>query len=173
MAEDQNKESQSTESKNSPLKAIVLVVAILAIEGGTIIGTMMLSGGPGEVKGEGITQDIEAERNKLVEMPLIAAEFTNERTGRTYYYDTEIYVTVKNKNKDQFEDELEAMKIRITNEINTIFRRAEPTHFQEPNWSTLTRQIKAVVDERIGTDAENEPIVDQVVIGKCHPYRGD
>lgn len=162
-----------TPSKSSPLKAILLVVAVLVIEGGTIVGTMMLTGGPANVQGEEIAQDLEAEQNKLVEMPLISAKFTNERSGRTYYYDTEIYVTVKNKNSQQFKDELEAMKIRITNEVLTIFRRAELSHFQEPNWSTLTRQIKAVVDERIGKDAQSEPIVQQVVIGKCNPYRGD
>ncbi len=159
--------------KSSPIKAIIVVAAVLLIEGGTIVGTMMLSGGPAEVKGEGIAADAQAGQNKLVEVLVISARFTNERTGRTYYYDTEIYATVKNKNATKFKEELETMKARLQNDVHTIFRRAEPTHFQEPTWATLSRQIKAVLDERFGQDAAGEPMVEEAIISKCHPYRAD
>ncbi len=156
-----------------PIKTILIVVVVLFLEGGLILGTMWLSGGPTEVKGQGIAADLKAESNELVEVLVVKGKFDNQRTGRTYLYDTEIYATTRKKNEAMFKEELETMKTQISVDAQTIFRRAEPSHFQEPTRATLTRQIKAVLTERFGKDAEGEPIVEDVLIGKCLPYRAD
>jgi len=83
-----------------------------------------------------------------------------------------VTATVKNKNVEKFTEELESMKARLTNDIHTIFRRAEPTHFQEPTRATLTRQVKAVLDERFGNDSADEPYVEEVIIN-WRRYRAD
>ncbi|MBS3820922.1 MAG: hypothetical protein KGY81_04075 [Phycisphaerae bacterium] len=157
----------------APIKTILVVAAVLIIEAGTIFGTMWLSGGPAEVKGQGLAEDLKAEQNELVEVLVVEGKFDNQRTGRTFLYDTEIYATVRRKNQAKFKEELQAMKTQISVDVQTIFRRAEPSHFQEPTRATLTRQTKAVLDERFGKDAEGEPMVEDVLIGKCLPYRAD
>jgi len=174
MADQEN--SPSTESKSektSALKPILIILVVLLIEAGTIVGTMWLTGGPSEVEGAGLTADQKAELNKLVEVLVVEGRFDNQRTGRTYLYDTEVYATVRAKNLEKFKDELESMKTQISVEIQTIFRRAEPSHFQEPTLATLTRQIKSVLRERFGNDLEGDPMVEDVLIGKCLPYRAD
>jgi len=143
------------------------------IEGGVILGTIMLSGGPTEVKGEGIAADVLAEQNELVEVLIVKGKFDNQRTGRTYLYDTEIYATVRQKHHAKFTEELEAMKTQISVDAQTIFRRADPAHFQEPTRATLTRQLKAALDQRFGETPEGEPYVESVLIAKCLPYRAD
>jgi flagellar basal body-associated protein FliL len=176
MAEEQATTEQAPEtksSKGSAIKAIIIVIAVLFIEGGTIVGTMMLSGGPSEVKGEGIAADPEAAQNKLVEVLVIDARFSNERTGRVWYFDTEIYVTVRQKHVKKFKEELETMNARVSSELHSIFRSAEPAHFREDGWATLTRQIKAMLDVKFGHDAEGEPLIRQVVISRCDRYSGD
>jgi flagellar basal body-associated protein FliL len=173
MADEQAPQAEAAPAKGGgSLKAILIVAAVLLIEGGTIVGTIMLSGGPAPVKGEGIAADGQAELNKLVEVLVVKDKFSNERTGRIWYYDTDITATVKSKNVEKFTEELESMKARLTNDIHTIFRRAEPTHFQEPTRATLTRQIQAVLDERFGKDVEDEPYVVEVIIN-WRRYRGD
>jgi flagellar basal body-associated protein FliL len=174
MAEKPENNEANNDKKKSragAIKAILLVAAILFLEAGTIIGTMYFGGGPAEVKGEGITPDNEAELNKLVEIQLVEGKFTNERTGRTYVYDAEIFATVKQKHADQFKEELESMKQRVRSEIDAIFRGADPAFFAERERSTLTRQIESTMKKRFGDTAEGESIVQDVVIGKCLPYR--
>ncbi len=170
---DASAENAQEKSGGLPIKAIIMVAAILLIEAGTILGTMWLSGGPTEVKGQGIDADLKAEQNELVEVLVVQGKYDNQRTGRTYLYDSEIYATVRRKNEAKFKEELETMKTQISVDVQTIFRRAEPSHFQEPTRATLTRQIKAVLDERFGKDAEGEPLIESVLIGKCLPYRAD
>lgn len=155
------------------MKAMIAVAVVLLLEGGTIMGTMMLSGSPQESKGETIAADTQAALNKLVEVPLLKNKFDNQRTGRTYFYDTEIVVTVAQKNLDKFNADLEANKVQVQVDIQTLFRMAEPSVFQEPTRATLTRQIKASLDKRFGNDSENQPVVHEVLIAKCLPYRAD
>lgn len=162
---------QKNPSRAGAIKAILLVAAILFLEAGTIIGTMYFGGGPAEVQGQGITPDDEAELNKLVEIKVVEGKFTNERTGRTYVYDAEIFATVKQKHADQFKEELTSMEQRVRSVIDAIFRGADPAFFAERERSTLTRQIKSALRKRFGETAEGEPIVEDVVIGKCLPYR--
>jgi flagellar basal body-associated protein FliL len=174
MAEETQVAEASPPSKGgSTLKAILVIAAVLLIEAGTILGTIMLSGGPTEVKGEGIAADVLADQNKLVEVQVVAGKFDNQRTGRTYLYDTEVFVTVRQKHLEKFKEELESMKTQISVDVQTIFRRADPAHFQEPTRATLTRQINAALDQRFGETPEGEPYIESVLIGKCLPYRAD
>jgi len=164
--QDSNKSSRS-----GTIKAIIIVAVVLLLEAGTIIGTIYFGGGPAKVQGEGIVADDEADLNKLVEVEVVSGKFTNERTGRTYVYDTEIFATVKKKHADQFKEELDSMAQRIRSEIDAIFRGADPAFFAERERSTLTRQITAALQGRFSEDADGESIVNSIVIGKCLPYR--
>ena len=172
MAEQQQKpEAESRKSGlGAPLKAVIVVGIILFIEAGTILGTMWILGGPQKVQGQGIAKDGQAEQNELVETLVVQEKFSNQRTGRTYLYDTEIYAVVKRKHLDTFKKELEEMKARIRENIGAIFRQADPAVFQEPTRATLTRQVQAVLEKRFGQTSEGEPMIQEVVISKAVPY---
>lgn len=174
MAEETKAPDAAAEKKlGGKLKPILIVAVILIIEGVTILGTMMLSGGPSEAKGDPIAQAQAAEQNELVEALLIEDIFENHRTGRPFRYDTEIYVKVRRKNLDRFKEELEAMKNEIRYQIGVIFAKAEPSYFQEPTRATLTRQVRAALEKRFGEDAGGDPLVEEVFIAKCMGFRGD
>jgi flagellar basal body-associated protein FliL len=153
--------------KRSPIKVLLMVVMVLVLEGATIGLTIMFSGGPAKVEGHGIKPDVAAEDATLVELQVAKEKFANQRTGRTYLYDTEIYITVHAKDGDKIKDKVAAMQAQLATEIATIFRRAEPAHLLEPTLATLTRQIKAALDERVGKDAEGKPLVQEALIRKC------
>lgn len=157
------------------IKAFVVVVVILLLEGGTVFVTMTLSGGPREVQGQGLTADLEAEQNKLVEVPVVREKFNNQLTGKTILYDTEVYVTVRHRDLKTFKQQLESMEAQVAVDIATVIRRAEPGHFMEPTLATLSRQIKMVLDERFGqtTGEDEEPMVCDVLIRKCIPFSAD
>jgi len=65
------------------------------------------------------------------------------------------------------------MAAQVASDIATIFRRAEPAHLGEPTLATVTRQIMASLDERIGRDAEGKSLVQEVLMKKCIQYRVD
>src|SRR5262249_20092968 len=90
-----------------------------------------------------------AEIRKTIELLVVADKFQNTRVGHTYLYDAEIYIDVRKKYEEKTKQEIEANKAQIRQDLRTIFGRAEPTQLLEPTLATLTRQIHAVLDERL------------------------
>jgi hypothetical protein len=161
-------------SRWASLKTMFIIAAVLGIEGGTIAVTMFVSGGPAQVSGQGIGSELEAEMNKTVEVKVIADKFPNQMSGRPYLYDTEIWVTTARKNEQHVKDVLEDNNAAISVDIGAIIRRSEPAAFMEPTYATLGRQIKAVLEGRLDSQVSgDQPIVEQVLIRKCIPYRAD
>ncbi len=158
----------------SGAKVAMLVLLVVVLEAATVGVTMMLSGGPKTAEGQVIKPDAQAEEGKqLVELKVIHDQFPNQRTGRTYLYDTEIWVVVHQKDADKVKKMIDAMQAAISADVAVIFRQAEPAQLLEPTLATLTRQIKACLDARIGKDADGNPIVQQALITKCIQFRAD
>lgn len=175
MAEEAQQEQAGTEEqpkKGGAMKAVVIVVVVMVIEAMAFLGMMMLSG-PDAAEAADVVPDEQAELDKPVEVLVVEGKFDNQRTGRTYLYDTKIVVLVSQRHAEQFQADVEASQTQVSVDIQTIFRQAEPAHFQEPTRATLTRQVKAKLDERFGTDAEDQPIIDEVLIAKCLSIRMD
>jgi hypothetical protein len=177
MADDNNKneaaESAAPEKKKLPIKtAIVLLVALL-IEGAAISAVFIFAKGPEPIRADATVSDEMAEAERQVEVLVIAEKFQNTRTGRSYLYDTEIYVIIRNKYVDQVDQSIQGMQAQLSTEIATIFRRAEPSYLMEPELATLTRQVGAVLMEKLGLDSENEPYVMGTLIKKCIRIRAD
>ncbi len=177
MADETPQEQTSTEEqqpkKGGAMKAIIIVVVVMVIEAAAFLGMMMMSGGPDPAAAADVVPDDQAELDKLVEVTIVEGKFDNRRTGRTYLYDTEIVVLVRQRHAEQLALDIEASQTQVSVDVQTIFRRAEPAHFQEPTMATLTRQVKAKLDERFGTDAEDKPLIDKVLIAKCLAIRMD
>lgn len=159
--------------KKFPVRTVVILLAVLLLEGAAISAAFLLSGGPADVKADPAAIDAAAMAEQPVEVLVIAEKFQNTRTGRPYLYDTEIYIVVKQKYQVDIEAQIEAMQAQLTTDVATIFRRAEPSHLLEPELSTLTRQIQAVLNERLGHDEDGKPKVQEVLIRKCMQFRAD
>ncbi len=155
------------------LRVVLVLVGVLLLEGGTIALTIMFSGGPKVADAGQLQPDVQAAAEKPVELPLVKDQFPNQRSGRTYLYDAEIFITVRNKDAEKTRQRIEEMTATLATEVAVIFRRAEPTQLREATLATLTRQIKAAVSERLGNDGEGEPIVRDVLIRKCIEFRAD
>ena len=178
MAEQQaapaaEKPAEAAPKKGMPMKTILIMVVVLIIEGLAISGAFMFSGKPAAVHAEGLAKDAAADGLVPVEKLVIADKFQNNRSGKTYLYDTEIWIVVQKRNEDKVDEQLEAMSAQIASDIATIFRRAEPAHLLEPTLATITRQIMASLDDRIGRDAESKSLVQEVLMKKCIQYRVD
>mgnify|MGYP005842110323 CR=1 FL=1 len=167
-------EAPAPAKKGLPIKTLAIVAGALLLEAGAIIGVFMLTSGPSAVQADPAAQDAAALADQPVEKLVLAEKFQNTRTGRTYLYDTEIYIVVKRRNQEHAESLLKEKTAQISADVTTIFRRAEPVHLLEPSLATLTRQIKATLDNRLGRDPESgESIIQEVLITKCTQFRAD
>jgi len=174
MADEQTPETAEESSKGGlPMMTLAVVGGALLLQVGVIAAVFFLAGGPAPVQAEGAIPDAEADANRLVEVLLVKGKFQNTKTGRTYFYDTEVFIVVKQKHQEQVEGYIESMTAQISEDTSIIFRRAEPSHLLEPTLNTLKRMIKASVDEKFGRDEEGLPIVEKVLITKFSQYRAD
>ncbi|MFA9478658.1 hypothetical protein ACERK3_10155 [Phycisphaerales bacterium AB-hyl4] len=155
------------------LKTVLVLVAILALEAAAISAVFLLSGGPEDARAAGAAEDEAALAEQPVEVLVIADKFQNTRTGRSYLYDTEVYIVTQRRWRGSVEQRIDSMEAQLTSDVATIFRRAEPAHLLEPELATLTRQLEAAMNRRLGKDEEGEPLVQEVLIRKLMRFRGD
>jgi flagellar basal body-associated protein FliL len=130
------------------------------------------SEGHGEGGGEGEHAVLE-NPNERVEVPLIAGRYPNSKRGRTYIYDTEVYLVTLAKDQSMLESMIKKMTAQISSDIRTIISRSEPNQLLEPSLGGVKRQIKAAMDERLGYDAEGHSRVLEVVVTRFTQFRAE
>jgi flagellar basal body-associated protein FliL len=172
-AKDKKNDPQPPPKRGLPLKTLLILLLVLLLEAAAITGAFLIAGGPAKVQADGTVEDELASAETLVEELVVADRFPNLRRGRTYLYDTEVYVKVRRKHREQVRQSIEERQAELNAAIGTIFRKAEPSHLMEPTLATITRQIRESLNEVFGTDDEGKPVVEKVVITKCIPFRAD
>lgn len=170
---EETKSEQPAKKGGLPMQTLAILGAAMLIEAIAIIGVYHFASGPQKVKADTAAEDVAAQAEQPVELELITEKFQNTRTGRTYIYDTEIFIVIREKDKAKVEEGIKRMAASVGTEVATIFRRAEPAHLLEPTLATLTRQIHAVLDERLGKDQDGKSMIQQVLIKKCTQFRVD
>ena len=155
------------------IKTLALLAGVFLIEGVAITAVFLFAGAPAGVKADEDAANLVAENDKLVEVLVLEDRFPNNLSGRTYIYDTQIYLHVRKKFKEMITEKLEGMKALIMGDVAEIFRASEPTELNETSLGTLKRKIRAKLDERLGRDADGNEYVEQVLIPKCTQFRAD
>lgn len=168
MVEHQRNEEQAAVGKKRlPIKTILILLVVLGLEAATVMVVFMITGKPSPVQADKGEADDRGRQEEPVEALLVEGKFPNVRRGNTMLYDTRIFVMVKRKHEQKVLEKIESMKARITTDIKTIISQAEPSNFAEPSHATLTRQIKAALDERLGCDpSDNKPLVTEVLVNE-------
>jgi flagellar basal body-associated protein FliL len=150
--------------KSGGLKFIVVVLALLGIEGG-ILFFVFARGAPKHVEAAEPVVVSNPEDEKLVELLVLDDRLVNDRTGISYLYETEVYVKVRKKDESWVKDEIERSKNEIRAQIGGIWRTAEPTHFQEPLFETLTRRVESVLRDRFDhKSTDGKTTIDRCVL---------
>jgi flagellar basal body-associated protein FliL len=159
--------------KKGRLKSVVIFAAVLLLEAAAITVVFVFAGRPSDVRGDSVAEKLARAAEKPTEVLVVSDRFQNTATGRAYLYETEIYIVVKKKHEDLVKTRIKDMEAQIATDISQIIRRAEPSHLLEPTLSTLTRQVRHAIDQRLGKDEESIALVEEALITKCHQYRSD
>ncbi len=168
MAEEQAAPVEAAaKPKKLGIKTIGIVAAIMIAEGAGVYFLVSMTGAP-KTSEASIAGEEEAEREKTQELLLVEDRFQNVDSGTIWLWDTTIFVQVRNKNADRVQELMERRKAEIKEGVSLIFRRAEDRHLRaDPGLETVTRQLTAYVNEVFGTDKDELPLVDRVIIPKC------
>jgi flagellar basal body-associated protein FliL len=173
MADGNQQEQAKSGRAVSPLMTLLILAAVLCLQVGVVGAAYWLWGGASEVRADPAAKDQAAQAEQPVEVLIVDSKFQNTRTGRSYLYDTEVYIVAKQKHEDYVKKRLEARKAQIVTDIATIIRRAEPSYFDEPELSTLTRQIRADLKRVFGQTEQGKSYIDKVLIKKMTEFRTD
>jgi len=167
-------EANETEGKGGlSLKAILIVAAIMLVEGVAVVGLLKMTGGPSAAAASELAGEEGADWESVIEIPLIEDRFQNMQSGRVWLWETSIVLKVKNKNKELVEKRLERRKNEIHEGVSLIFRRAQDRHLKEPGLETITRQLNRYIEDVFGVDADGMPRVERVIIPKCKGFPAD
>lgn len=151
-------------AKKGGMKFVLVTVALLAIEGG-VLYALFAMGGPKHVEASEPAVVANPEEEKPVELLLLDDRLVNDRTGISYLYDTEIYVKVRKKDEAWVKDQIERTRNELRSQIGGIWRTAEPHHFQEPLFDTLTRRVETAMRERFDHHSvDGKPTVEKCVL---------
>lgn len=164
----QDPKAEATEAapkkKSGGMKFILVVVVLLAVEGAALF-FFFAKGAPKKVEATEPVVVANPEDEKLVELLVLDDRLVNDRTGISYLYQTEIYCKVRKKDEGWVKDEIERSKNEIRAQVGGIWRTAEPTHFQEPLFETLTRRVESVLRERFDAKAtDGKSVIDRCVL---------
>ena len=156
-------------------KTVIMIGVVLIVEALVIAGAFMfLTGGPAKVHATDLGESTHvSEDEKIVEAEVLKAKMPNNKSGVTFIYDTEVYVQVKKRDVDRVKSEIEQFQNEIKADITAIWRTSEPQDFQEPKLEKLTRKVYALLNERFGVGADNEPVVSKCVIVMSTGFRID
>jgi flagellar basal body-associated protein FliL len=157
-------------AKKLPIKTIAVVAALMVLEGVGVVAFLGFSSrhpasAEAKIEGKG-----DADHEAQVEVPLIAEKFQNLQTGKIWIWDIEVFVKVKEKNKEFVDGELSKRGAEIKEGIAQIIRRAQSSQLKEPGLETLNRQLAAFMNKLLGNDPDGNSRFERVLIPKCRGF---
>ncbi|GAB4382812.1 MAG: hypothetical protein Kow0022_01170 [Phycisphaerales bacterium] len=159
--------AESPKSGKLGVKTMGIIAAIMLAEGAGVYFLVSMTSGTDSAAAQ-IAGEEEADREKTQELLLVEDRFQNFDSGTVWLWDTAIYLQVRNKNVDKVQEIMKRREAEIKEGISLIFRRAEDRHLRsDPGLETITRQITAYVNDVFGTDKDELPLVERVIIPKC------
>ena len=175
MNDDAPQQDEAPKKSGPPIKTIVVILALLVLEGAAIVFLMTMLGKPSEVAAQELMQDPDQEQALVHELPVLQDKFSNAKQGRLWIWDMEIVIAVEGRHQENVQAVLDRRASLIRSGIGRIIASAQHAYFQEPGSDTIRRQILDFLnaDELVGTDAEGEPMVQDVLIPSCIGFPAD
>jgi flagellar basal body-associated protein FliL len=163
-------EEQKKKSK-LPLKTIIIILAVLLLEGGTITVFMAFKGGPKPAEGTNpIEGETKVEQKEFAEITL-AESFSvdNYMGGKTRLVITmEVCAKVAKDKEEEFGGIVESHKTEIRDAIRTLVASAQPDQIKDPKLQVVKREIKTGVEKIVG-----EGVMQEILVSSWQSYTAD
>lgn len=163
-------EEQKSKSK-LPLKTILIILAVLLLEGGTIAVFMTFKGGPTPAEGTNpIEGDTQVDQKEYDEVTL-AGNFNvdNYMGGKTRLVITmEVCAKVTKDKGEEFRGLVDTHKTEIKDTIRTLVASAQPDQIKDPKLQVIKREIQTAVEKVIG-----EGQIQEILVSSWQSYPAD
>lgn len=153
--------------KKPPIVLIGVIAGIMIVEAVVIYMLVGKTGPAPATAAAELHGEQEAAAKRTVEVELIDEKFQNMQTGKTWMWDVQIVLKVRQQHETFVSEQLEKRTSEIKEGLSQIFRRAQHSHLCEPELTTLNRQIHAFLDRALGLDPDGNSRVERVLIPRC------
>ena len=172
MADETEKKSEETSSpkKKPPMVPVAIVAAVMVVEAVAVFMVAGMTAGGQKAQASELHDEHSTEHEALAEIPLFQGKFQNLTSGRTFLWETEIVLEVRQKNKAYIEEQLEQRQAAVRDAISRIYRRMQHAQLKEPGSETLIRQLSAMLDDFFGPDPEGHSRIERVLVPVCDGY---
>ena len=172
MADDTPEKNEVQKPKlKMPLKTIIILLAVLLLEGGGISLFWIMKGGPNPAEGtDSIAQTQDAPGNDFAEV-VLAQDFIvdNHVSGRSRMIITlEVAAKVEGANKQILEDRVKKHQKEILNTLRVLVSSAQPDQIKDPKKQVIKREIKAGIEEIVG-----EELIAEILLPIWQTYVAD
>ncbi len=163
----------SAPKKKSPIVMIGVVGVIMVVEAVAVFFVFSAMG-PKKAHADVPVADAKHdEGEEIVEIKVVDDKFQNLQQGKVWFWDTSVFVQVKQKNAEHVEALLGKREAEIHEGLSQIMGRAQPAQLKEPERQTLNRQFGGFLDKVLGKDAEGHSYVERVLIPRCRGIPGE
>lgn len=178
----ENASATAEAGKGSRKKPLMIVAALMLVEGVAIFfGTKMMTGSgpaPADAAHESADAHAPAEggehggghgeegaknapfESEFGEIAVSECRPTNRQSGRLITFRMRVSVLVKAADLEKSKGLIESNKARIEDRINFVIRSADPAYLNEPTLETIKRRLKAELDRLMG----DEHLIEEILI---------
>ena len=164
-------EAEQKPKRKLPLKTILIILGVLALEGGTIVGFKMFSKPSPAAGSDAIEGTIETPAREEVEINL-AEDFSVDnhvgfKTNDKLVITMDVSIKVKKDLAEKVQTIVDENTAEIKDSIRTLVAAAKPEHIKEPDLQVIKREMKIAVEKIIGAD-----MVEAVLIAEWKKFGG-
>ena len=172
MAEDTTASPEEQKpQKKLPLKTILIVIAVLLMEGATITIVKVFFAGPSSADAANVIEDTTETPNVDMAEVILAEDFVANKyvgTKARIIVNMDVSAKVEKVNQKKLETLVTEHKTEILDTIRTLVSGADAEHIRDSQLQVIKREIKTGVEKIVGPD-----LVDEILLPGWQPYASD
>jgi len=145
-------EIQQTKGK-LPLKAMIILLAVMLLEGAAVSVFFVMKGGPKPAEGsDPIAETEKSVNNNYAEVMLVQDfQVDNYMAGRSRMIVTlEVAAKVESADKEKLTMSVDEHRKEILNSVRVLISSAQPDQIKDPKLEVIKRKIKSGIEEIVG-----------------------
>jgi len=165
------KEDIQKEKSKLPIKAMIILLAVMLLEGATISVFFVMKGGPKPAEGSDPIAETEKNVNNNYAEVVLVQDFQvdNYMAGRSRMIVTlEVAAKVESTNKEKLDMSVNDHRKEILNSVRVLVSSAQPDQIKDPKLEVIKRKIKSGVEEIVG-----EGMIQEILMPIWQTYVAD
>jgi flagellar basal body-associated protein FliL len=165
------KDDIQKEKRKLPLKAMLILLSVMLLEGAAVSVFFVMKGGPKPAEGSDPIAETEKNVNNDYAEVMLVQDFQvdNYMAGRSRMIVTlEVAAKVESINKEKLEQSVSGHSKEILNAVRVLVSSAQPDQIKDPKLEVIKRKVKNCVEEIVG-----EGMIQEILMPIWQTYVAD